>query len=201
MRGTLCGVHATLGLGGPEHEPMHGLGKLLVGVLIGLAAAGCSPNLDLEPTVAPLPTAKPASGLPTAVPPETQPGAWAVPFSYQFPEGTWGVGFHRYALRVNCPTLAQVGLAGEWRDFVVTNEATPLKTPVYLRLGGLSTATLGPPNLQTIHPDQLTIARVTILGATEEQAAAAAKAEDCEVIVGWDGIRAEQLLPGEPFRP
>ena len=174
---------------------MHPLGRLLVGIVIAVAAAACSADTELEP---PIPT---TDVLPTAVPPDTQPGSWAIPFTYQFPEGTWGVGFHRYALRVDCPILAQESLAGEWRDFVVTNETSPLNTPVYLRLGGLSTATLGPPNVQTIHPNQLTIAVVTIIGVTEEQASVAGESEDCEVIIGWDGSRAEELSPAQPYRP
>ncbi len=200
MRGTLDRWTQSRESGGPEPEPMNGLGKLLVGVLF-VGVAGCSANVELEPAVAPLPAAELASGLPTAVPPETQPGSWAIPFSYQFPEGTWEVGFHRYGLRVDCPTLGQASLAGEWREFLVRNEANVLDAPVYLRLGGLSTATLGPPNLQTIHPDQLTIALVTVIGVTEEQAAAAANSEDCEVVVGWDGTRVQELLPAQPFRP
>ncbi|MFV2043362.1 MAG: hypothetical protein ACC700_09055 [Anaerolineales bacterium] len=111
------------------------------------------------------------------------------------------MGFHRYALRVDCPILAQEGLAGEWRGFVVSNDSSLLNTPVYLRLGGLSTGTLGLPNVQTIHPDQLTIAVVTILGVTEEQASVAAESDDCVVFVAWDGSRAEQLAPAEPYKP
>ncbi|MEE9216491.1 MAG: hypothetical protein V3U32_03560 [Anaerolineales bacterium] len=179
--------------------------KLPVGMLICFAAAACSTNAGSEQEVAPLPTAKTVSTLPTAVPPEEggpgQIGEWAIPFSYQIPEGTWGVGFHRYALHVDCPILAQAGLAGEWQDFVVTNDVTPINTPVYLRLGGLSISTLGPPDILTIHPDQLTIALVTIIGVTEEQAAVAAESDDCEIVIGWDGANAEELLPAEPYRP
>lgn len=131
---------------------------------------------------------------------QVQAGEWAIPFAYQMPDGTWGVGFHRYALHIDCPILAQDNLAGQWRDFVATKDVAPLNTPVYLRLGGLSTNTLGPPNVQTIHPDQLTIALVTIIGATEEQAALAAESLDCEVVIVWDG-GAEELSPMEPYRP
>ena len=172
-----------------------------VGMLFCFAAAACSAEAGPEQEVAPLPT---VSTLPTAVLPEGGPGQtgeWAIPFTYQMPEGTWGVGFHRYGLRVECPILAGASLAGEWQDFVVTNDVTPLNVPVYLRLGGLSISTLGPPNVLTIHPDQVTIALVTIVGVTEEQAAVAAESEDCEVIIGWDGANAEELLPGEPYRP
>jgi hypothetical protein len=116
------------------------------------------------------------------------------------PDDAWRIGFHRYALHVDCPILAQDSLAGEWRDFVVTNDVTPLNVPVYMRLGGLSTGALGPPNVQTIHPDQVTIALVTIVGVTEEQAAIAAESPDCEVVVVWDG-GAEELSTAEPYRP
>jgi hypothetical protein len=116
------------------------------------------------------------------------------------PEGTFGIGFHRYALHVDCPILAQDSLAGQWRDFVVTNDVTLFNAPIYLRLGGLSTGTLGPTNVQTIHPDQLTIALVTIIGVTEEQAVIAAESSDCEVVVVWGG-GAEELSAMEPYRP
>ncbi len=101
-------------------------------------------------------------------------------------------GFGR--LQRRCWIRANGGATSE------TNDVTPLNTPVYLRLGGLSTNTLGPPNVQTIHPDQLTIALVTIVGTTEEQAALAAESLDCEVIIVWDG-GAEELSPMEPYRP
>jgi len=176
---------------------------LLKLMLFCFAAAACSADGGSEQEVGPLPTAETVSTLPTAVPPEGGPGQigeWAIPFQYQMPEGTWGVGFHRYALHVDCPVLAQDSLAGEWRDFVVTNDATLLNVPVYLRLGGLSTGTLALPNVRTIHPDQVTIALVTIIGVTEEQTAIAAESSDCEVIVVWEG-GAEELSPTEPYRP
>ena len=177
--------------------------RLPIGILILFAASACSADAGSEQEVAPLPTAEILSTLPTAVPPDGEPGQigeWAIPFSYQMPEGTFGIGFQRYALHVDCPILAQDSLAGQWRDFVVTNDVTPLNTPVYLRLGGLSTGTLGPPNVQTIHPDQLTIALVTIIGVTEEQATIAAESPDCEVVVVWGG-GAEELSPMKPYRP
>lgn len=180
---------------------MHPIPKLLVGILIAFAAAACGADQE---AVESLPTAGSVSTLPTAVPPDAnqqQGGTWAIPFVYQFPEGTWGVGFHRYAVRVDCPVLSPDGLAGEWRDFVASNDIQPLNTPVYLRLGGLSTSTLGPPNVQNIHPDQFTIAIVTIIGVTEEQAAVAAESEDCEVLVAWDGANAELMSAADPFKP
>jgi hypothetical protein len=178
--------------------------KLPIGILFCFAAAACSADAGSEQEVEPLPTAETASSLPTAVPPEGGPGQtgeWAIPFTYQMPEDTWGIGFHRYALHVDCPVLAQDSLAGEWQDFVVTNDVTLLNVPVYLRLGGLSISTLGAPNVLTIHPDQVTIALVTIVGVTKEQAAVAAESEDCEVIIGWDGSNVEELLPADPYRP
>lgn len=173
--------------------------KLLIGTLFAFAAVACSADAELEDMP---PTAAPESTLPTAVSPDTiQEGTWAIPFTYEFPEGTWGVGFHRYAVRVDCPVLSPDGLAGEWQDFVATNDIPLLRTPVYLRLGGLSTSTLGPPNVQNIHPDQFTIAVVTIIGVTEEQAALAAESDDCSALVAWDGSRIEELSPAEPYRP
>lgn len=177
--------------------------KLPIGILFLFAASACSADAGSEQELAPLPTAEILSTLPTAVPPEGEPGQigeWAIPFSYQMPEGTFGIGFHRYALHVDCPILAQDSLAGQWRDFVVTNDVTLFNAPIYLRLGGLSAGTLGPTNVQTIHPDQLTIALVTIIGVTEEQAVIAAESSDCEVVVVWGG-GAEELSAMEPYRP
>jgi hypothetical protein len=188
---------------GTEIGQMRLLLRLSIGMVFCFAAAACSADAGSEQEVEPLPTAEIASTLPTAVPPEGGPGQigeWAIPFMYQMPEDAWGIGFHRYALHVDCPILAQDSLAGEWRDFVVTNDVTLLDVPVYLRLGGLSTGALGPPNVQNIHPDQLTIALVTIIGVTEEQAGIAAESPDCEVVLVWDG-GAEELSAAEPYRP
>ena len=179
---------------------MNWIRKVLVGALVVVLAAACSPDVEIEDP--PLPTAPPDVGLPTAVPPDSiQQGTWAIPFVYEFPEGTWGRGFHRYALRVDCPILAQASVAGEWHDFVVADDVTRISIPIYFRLGGLSTSTLGPPDVANINPEQRTIAIVTIIGITEEQAALAANSDECVVLVAWDGIGTEQLLPAEPFQP
>ncbi len=178
---------------------MHEIRTILIGGLILPLAAACSSESQME---RPAPSPEVIETLPTAVPPEViQQGSWAIPFVYEFPEGTWGVGFHRYALRVDCPILGEYSIAGEWRDFVTDSTHATLNTPVFLRLGGLSTSTLGPPNIRAIHPDQFTVAIVTLIGVTEEQAQIAAESDNCIAMVSWDGINLAELEASAPYQP
>ena len=128
-------------------------------------------------------------------------GSWAISFLYEFPADTWqNLGLHNYGFRVECPEL-QAMMAGEWINFMVSNQARLLDSPVYLRLNGLSLGLLAPAGDLTIHPDQATIAVVTIVGITQELALAAANSPDCELIVGWDDLKFAELVAGEPFQP
>lgn len=169
----------------------------------GWLAVACAAQdaQDQETPVAAVPTALPAASLPTAVPPEGVTDVWAISFSYEFPGDFWPVGQHQYGFFMDCPELGQLESAGEWRFFQVTNAAPSFEQPIYFRLAGLSTGSLDPINVDAINPGQATIAVVTILGISEEQALAATDSATCEIVFGWDGMRAENLIAGEPFRP
>lgn len=170
-------------------------------LLSTLALAACSAEADQPPTAAAIPTAIPPAGLPTAIAPEQATGSWAVSFEYDFPENFWPIGQHEYGFFIDCPALGQIENAGDYRLFQVTNAASLFQNPIYFRLAGLSTGVLAPINVDVIHPEQATIAVVTIIGVTEEQASAAAEVESCQVVFGWDGQAAETLIAGEPFQP
>ncbi|MGH2619441.1 MAG: hypothetical protein ACRDHG_02565 [Anaerolineales bacterium] len=167
-------------------------------ILGGLALAACTAQATLAP---PAPTQIVPTSLPTAVGPEAQPGTWAVSFSYEFPTGFWLEGDHRYGFYMDCPVLQQFDVPSEYRDFTVTQETIAFESPVYLRLGGLSTGALAPINLEAIHPDQATVAVVTLIGVTEEQARQAVQAGECDMVIGWDAVNAQTLVAAEPFRP
>jgi hypothetical protein len=175
------------------------LRRLLSLAAVGLAA--CSAEIDEPPTPAAIPTAVPPVSLPTAVAPDEITGLWAVSFQYAFPDNFWPIGQHQYGFFLDCPVLGQVDGSTEYRVFQVTNSVASFDGPIYLRLGGLSTGVLAPINVDSINPEQATAAVVTILGVSEEQARGASEANDCEVVVGWDGVGAENLMAGEPFQP
>lgn len=164
-------------------------------------AAACASAEEAEPTSAGVPTALPAASLPTAVPPAGGTSVWAVSFVHEFPASFWRIGQHQYGFFMDCPELGQLESAGEYRFFQVTGATPAFDDPVYLRLAGLSTGPLAPINLEAIHPEQVTIAVVTILGVSEEQALNAADSSECEVVFGWDGISAQSLVAGAPFQP
>lgn len=170
--------------------------------LLPLLLTACSAAEQATPTPASIPTALPAASLPTAVPPEdNQLNQWALSFSYEFPAGFWPIGQHQYGIFIDCPELGQIENAGEYHLFQVTNAVAEFEAPVYLRLAGLSTGPLDPINLDAIHPDQQTVAVVTLLGIPEDQARAAASSADCQMVIGWDQLKAADLAAGEPFQP
>jgi hypothetical protein len=148
----------------------------------------------------PQPTTAPPTLLPTAVPPRNIPGAWAISFEYPFPSGFWNEGAHRYGFLIDCPILLEESIAGEWRWFNTVEEAQLVESPIFLRLGGLSYGLLAPIDRDTIHPEQTTIAVVTILGVTLEDAELAISSPDCEVLIRWDDKATEILSAGEPFQ-
>lgn len=155
-----------------------------------------------EETPAAVPSALPQASLPTAVPPEGPAliGDWAISFEYEFPATFWPIGDHQYGFFMDCDELGQQG-GSEWSAFQVTNFTSKLDQPIYLRLAGLSTGTLAPINMDAIHPDQVTIAAITFIGVTEQQALDVAESPDCEILFGWDGLRTQILTAGEPFQP
>jgi hypothetical protein len=185
-----CGVET--------RRSVHSLGVAGFGLLGSLLLAACTARADLAP---PTPTLVAPTGLPTAVGPEVQPGTWAVSFSYEFPAGFWPEGAHRYGFYMDCPVLQQFNVPSEYIDFTVTQETAAFDSPIYLRLGGLSTGALAPINLDAIHPDQATVAVVTVLGVTEDQARQAGQTSECEIVIGWDTVNAQTLIAAEPFRP
>ena len=167
-------------------------------ILGGLLLAACAARPGLAPST---PTPAAPTSLPTAVGPEAQPGTWAVSFSYEFPAGFWPEGAHPYGFYMDCPVLQQFNVPSEYRDFTVTQETIAFDSPVYLRLGGLSPGALALINLDAIHPDQATVAVVTLLGVTEDQARQADQTSECEIVIGWDAVNAQTLIAAEPFRP
>lgn len=180
-------------------KKMNILPVVLLGT-VGWLATACAAQ-DEDTPLAAVPTALPAASLPTAVPPEGETSVWAVSFSFEFPSDFWAVGQHQYGFFMNCPELGQLDAAGEWRFFQVTNAAPSFQAPIYFRLAGLSTGPLDPINVDAINPGQATVAVVTILGISEEQALGAADSAACEIVFGWDGMQAENLVAGEPFQP
>ncbi|HEY44439.1 MAG TPA: hypothetical protein G4O11_10710 [Anaerolineae bacterium] len=167
---------------------------------IGFALVACSPAAPSPTQISP-PTAAPATMLPTAVPPEIFPGSWAISFDHPFPDNFWNVGDHRYGFYIDCPLLIQGSYGGEWIWFHVTEEVPKFDDPVYLRLGGLSYGPIAPITTDAINPGQATIAVVTLLGVTEEDAKLSTTSPDCVVLMRWDEVSTEFLLPGEPFQP
>jgi hypothetical protein len=139
--------------------------------------------------------------LPTAIPPQAFPGDWAISFEYPFPDEFWSLGTHRYSFYIECPTLNQNAFGGEWRYFDVSEEVPKYDTPIYLRLAGLSYGPLAPITTDSINPGQATVAVVTLIGVSEEDAKRATTSADCTIIMNWDGISTEILVPGEPFQP
>jgi len=169
---------------------------------IGSVLVACSPAAP-APTQTSPPTAAPATILPTAIPPEAFSGGWAISFEYPFPENFWNVGTHRYGFYIECPLLMEESYGGEWIWFDVTNDEFLLvyELPVYLRLGGLSFGPLAPISMDTIRHEQATIAVVTLLGITEEDAKLVTTSSECVILMNWDGVSTLILTPGEPFQP
>jgi hypothetical protein len=169
---------------------------------ISLALVACSPTAA-APTQTSPPPAAPATLLPTAIPPEALPGDWAISFEYPFPDDFWTIGVHRYGFYIDCPLLMQENYGSDWIFFYVTDdEFLPVyEMPVYLRLGGLSFGTLAPISMDTIRPEQATIAAVTLLGISEEDAKLATTSPDCVILMNWDAVSTGILTPGEPFQP
>jgi hypothetical protein len=162
--------------------------------------AACTATTPSSPTFTTFPTTPLPTLLPTAIPPQSVPGTWAVPFEYEFAPEFWSVGMHRYGYYIDCPVLGN-NVAGEWQNFRVSEDVSRFVAPVFLRLGGLSYGRLGPISTDAIHPQQATIAVVTILGVSAEDAARMATTAECQVLMRWDDVATQLLIPGEPFQP
>lgn len=153
---------------------MRGRGLLVMVVLLGACGGvGLSPaNVASEPG-----------------------GSLAVSFTRTFPAGTWTTGDHAYRLVIVCPTQ-RVGPPVV--RFQVSEEA-PRADPVYLRFDGPGRSLLSPADLPAIHPDDVTVAVVTVAGLTPADAEEARS--ECDGSVVYDGGDPEQLEPGAPFSP
>jgi hypothetical protein len=122
-------------------------------------------------------------------------GNLAVSFTRQFPPGFWSEGEHAYRMVITCPTQ-QVGPPVV--RFTVSADAPRVDT-VYLRFDGPGTNLLSPADLASVHPDDSTVAAVTLAGMTEEAANEAIAR--CHGTVVYDGLDPEPLEPGTPFSP
>ena len=144
------------------------------------------------------------SPLPTAVGPETgvqgvDVGSWAITFEHVFPSGFWGVGVHRYSFYVHCPIMFQEDIKGEWVLFESSNDEVLQIQPMYLRLAGISSGILSSAFTDIIHPDQETIAVVTLLGMTENMLSMVGS--ECSAFIAWDDKGATSMVFGDPFQP
>lgn len=164
------------------------LGLTLCFIALVLAACG---SMGEEPTP-----------LPTAVPPDTLPdeAIWAVSFRYEFPEGTFGLGPHRYAFLIHCPVLSAEDTHHGWHYFTVSEEVAALPEPLYLRLFGLSRALFNSIAVaeDVVAADQQIVAVVHLVGLSKPAAEMAAS--ECELFVFWDNTGRQLLAPGEPFQ-
>ncbi|HSJ29131.1 MAG TPA: hypothetical protein VLB67_13065, partial [Acidimicrobiia bacterium] len=109
-------------------------------------------------------------------------GTLAVSFTRTFLPGFWEPGEHAYRLVITCPAQ-HVGppVAG----FTVSDQAPELGT-VYLRIDGPGSRLLAPSDLGAVHPDDTTVAVITLAGLTEN--AAEDVRSDCSASIVYDGL-------------
>jgi len=122
-------------------------------------------------------------------------GGLAISFSRAFPPDFWEPGGHAYRLVITCPSQS---VGPPVVRFDVSTDAARAGT-VYLRFDGTGRNLLSPADLASVHPDDTTIAVVTLAGMTESGAEEARAA--CEGTVVYDGLDPEPLEPGPPFSP
>jgi hypothetical protein len=126
----------------------------------------------------------------------TEPGGGlAVAFTRTFPAGFWHPGDHAYRLVLVCPNR-NVGPPAI--RFEVSEDA-PRFGSVYLRLDGPGRNLLAPADLASVHPDDVTVAVITLAGMTEPDAQEVGTR--CQGTVVYDGLDPEELEPGPPFSP
>lgn len=123
---------------------------------------------------------------------------WALAFTHDFEPGFWIEGPHVYQLAIDCPATGQPATESDLRVFGTRSEIPLLDEAVYLRLSGMSSTRLGPPNLQIVSPDQPMKALITFIGLTSEQVESASS---CTGVIRFDDGRYAELTPEEPFRP
>lgn len=122
-------------------------------------------------------------------------GSLAVAFTRTFPPGAWSVGEHAYRLVIVCPSQ-RIGPPAV--RFQVDTDA-PRADPVYLRPDGPSRSMLAPASMSSVHPNDPSVAVVTVAGLSAS-AAEEARSE-CEASMIYDGLDPVPLEPGTPFSP
>lgn len=122
-------------------------------------------------------------------------GSFAVSFTRTFPPGFWAEGDHAYRMVIVCPAQ---NVGPPVVRFEVADDAERVET-AYLRFDGPGRNLLAPADLPAVHPDDTTVAVVTLAGMTPAEAASART--DCTGTVVYDGLDPESLEPGEPFSP
>ena len=150
----------------------------LLALFVGVLAAGCGGESLSPANVAAAPG-----------------GTQAVSFTRTFPPGFWEEGEHAYRMVMVCPAQ---NVGPPVVRFEVSDDAPQVGT-VYLRFDGPGRHVLSPADLPNVHPDDTTVAVVTLAGMTEAEAEGART--DCDGSVVYDGLDAEALEPGEPFSP
>src|SRR4030042_3812702 len=128
----------------------------------------------------------PPTPAPRRAPPSGPPSIWALPFQYNVPPRFWSPGRHVDRFVIQCPELGFEGSAGAWRSFLVYEDAPGSRPTIYLRQVGLSTQPLGDPNRYYIHPEQVTVASVALLGLGRPQADQLAAAPPGGAAISWD---------------
>lgn len=138
-------------------------------------------------------TKLPVTPWPTAVaPPEGDPleRTWGILFEHHFEANYWEEGRNRYAFYVDCSDVGQEVLDTEWYTFVVSAETgSELISTPYLRIAGLSLDPVLPdyiPNNIVLLPSQATIASISLVGMSKDEAGVGM--EDCsaEIIINDD---------------
>jgi len=135
---------------------------------------------------------------PASLPDEIDSAQWAVAFSHEFGPAFWGEGPHVYQLVLDCPAIDEANVESELLFFGAGGDYPTLDTRVHLRLSGLSTTTMGQPDVSSISIEQETAATLTVVGLSEDEVKAS---EDCAGEVRWDDGQSAAMLPNEPFRP
>lgn len=163
-----------------------GMRAMLVALL--LLAAGCAQPEPLRGIDLP----------PASMPEDIDSAQWAIAFAHDFGPGFWEQGPHAYQLFLDCPATEETTAESEVILFAAGSDYPTLDDPVHLRLAGLSTTELGPPDMKFVSTEQDTRALITAIGLSDGEVETA---ETCEGIVYWDRGESAPLEPGEPFRP